>query len=370
MLFADHRRLSGVYWAVSALDLLGARDRLDKEAIVNYVMSCYREEEGGFGGHVDQDAHILYTLSALQVLVMYDALNRVDVDAVSRFVGSLQLPDGSFMGSPTSPEVDTRFSYCAILSATLLNRRSVLDLSAAGAFLASCTNFDGGYGCIPDAESHAGQIFCVLAALALLGTPTPPAAAALCEWLASRQLPCGGLNGRPDKKEDVCYSWWVVASLSILGHVGWIDAAALQRFVLGCQDPDAGGVADRVGDLPDVFHTFFGLAALDLLPTTTKQEQTTQAAARVKKSTCRVRHHHTHPCTSGQPTNTKRKNRCAHKVATRPKRSWLPCPRLDRCRGRRDPTSKRRMRHQISSARTRCVLAPTPSQHFRSPSAL
>lgn len=180
-------------------------------------------------------------------------------------VGSLQLPDGSFMGSPTSPEVDTRFSYCAILSATLLNRRSVLDLPAAGAFLASCTNFDGGYGCIPDAESHAGQIFCVLAALALLGTPTPPAAAALCEWLASRQLPCGGLNGRPDKKEDVCYSWWVVASLSILGHVGWIDAAALQRFVLGCQDPDAGGVADRVGDLPDVFHTFFGLAALDLL---------------------------------------------------------------------------------------------------------
>lgn len=46
MLFADHRRLSGVYWAVSALDLLGARDRLEKEAILDYVMSCYREEEG------------------------------------------------------------------------------------------------------------------------------------------------------------------------------------------------------------------------------------------------------------------------------------------------------------------------------------
>lgn len=46
MLFADHRRLSGVYWAVSALDLLGARDRLEKEAILDYVMGCYREEEG------------------------------------------------------------------------------------------------------------------------------------------------------------------------------------------------------------------------------------------------------------------------------------------------------------------------------------
>jgi len=141
----------------------------------------------------------------------------------------------------------------------------MLDLPAASAFLASCTNFDGGYGCIPAAESHAGQIFCVLAALSLLGTPVPPAAASLGEWLASRQLPCGGLNGRPDKKEDVCYSWWVVASLSMLGRVRWIDGAALERFVLGCQDPDDGGIADRVGDLPDVFHTFFGLAALDLL---------------------------------------------------------------------------------------------------------
>lgn len=46
MLFADHRRLSGVYWAVSALDLLGALDRLDKESILGYVMSCYRAEEG------------------------------------------------------------------------------------------------------------------------------------------------------------------------------------------------------------------------------------------------------------------------------------------------------------------------------------
>lgn len=33
---------------------------------------------------MDQDAHILYTLSALQVLVMYDALDRVDIDAISR----------------------------------------------------------------------------------------------------------------------------------------------------------------------------------------------------------------------------------------------------------------------------------------------
>lgn len=66
----------------------------------------------------------------------------------------------------------------------------------------------------------------------------------------------------------------------------------------------------------------------------------------------------------------KNKNRCAHEMATRPKRSRLLRPRLDRCRGRKDPTPERRMRHQISSARTRSALTPTPSQHFRSSSAL
>ncbi len=31
------------------------------------------------------------------------------------------------------------------------------------------------------------------------------------------------------------------------------------------QDPDGGGIADRPGDMVDVFHTVFGLAGLSLL---------------------------------------------------------------------------------------------------------
>lgn len=31
------------------------------------------------------------------------------------------------------------------------------------------------------------------------------------------------------------------------------------------QDPDAGGIADRPGDMADVFHTLFGVAGLSLL---------------------------------------------------------------------------------------------------------
>jgi geranylgeranyl transferase type-2 subunit beta len=80
-----------------------------------------------------------------------------------------------------------------------------------------------------------------------------------------RQLPSGGLNGRPEKTADVCYSWWILSVLSILGRVHWIDGGALARFIADCADGGAGGIADRPGNAADVFHTFFGVAGLSLL---------------------------------------------------------------------------------------------------------
>lgn len=54
-------------------------------------------------------------------------------------------------------------------------------------------------------------------------------------WLAERQLPSGGLNGRPEKLPDVCYSWWVFSSLNILGRDHWIDKEQLKTFILASQ---------------------------------------------------------------------------------------------------------------------------------------
>jgi geranylgeranyl transferase type-2 subunit beta len=79
-------------------------------------------------------------------------------------------------------------------------------------------------------------------------------------WLSERQLPNGGLNGRPQKKEDVCYSFWVLSALSILNKLEYIDADKLTEFILSAQDPEGGGISDRPGDMVDVFHTLFGVA--------------------------------------------------------------------------------------------------------------
>lgn len=265
--FTDHKRLSGVYWALSSLCLMNHLHVLPKERILEYVQSCYNPEIGGFSGNSDQDVHLLYTLSGVQILTIYDALDRIDTEKVANTIRNLQQSDGSFCGDQWG-EVDTRFTYCALLTLSILRRMDIVDINKAVGFILECQNFDGGFGCIREAESHAGQVFCCVGALSLAGALTELSSDSkerLTFWLCERQLPCGGLNGRPDKLEDVCYSWWVLASLSMLERIDFIDRRSLTAFIIKCQDDVDGGIADRPGDMADVFHTFFGLAGLSLL---------------------------------------------------------------------------------------------------------
>jgi geranylgeranyl transferase type-2 subunit beta len=132
-------------------------------------------------------------------------------------------------------------------------------------YIQLCENYDGGYGSSPGAESHAGQIYTCVGALAVADKLNLVNRTRLLGWLSERQLSNGGFNGRPEKKEDVCYSWWVLSSMAMLDGQDWIDGEALKQFILQCQDSERGGLADRPGDMVDVFHTVFGIAGLSLL---------------------------------------------------------------------------------------------------------
>lgn len=175
---------------------------------------------------------------------MYDELSVVDSELIVSYVAGLQQPDGSFAGDKWG-EIDTRFSYCALSVLSLLGQLNTdkIDLPKAIEFVArcvllwtniqchelmfplflsvhcSCRNFDGGFGAVPGAESHAGQIFCCVAALSLGNALHHVDENLLGWWLSERQCDSGGLNGRPEKQADVCYSWWILSSLSILGRV-------------------------------------------------------------------------------------------------------------------------------------------------------
>ena len=284
-----------------------------------------------FGGSVGHDSHILYTLSALQILALLDRLELIqDREQMARYVANLQQPDGSFAGDKWGTlseyilfsmrhvlytrntqdllhsigEIDTRFSYCALSTLALLgylpssgNSENVcpINLQLAVSFVSRCRNFDGGFGAVPGAESHAGQIFCCVGALSIAGALDEIDRDLLGWWLSERQCDSGGLNGRPEKQADVCYSWWILSCLRIMGRVSsarvnltmyffihhkhlqvsWIDKAKLANFILQCQgiesycipclDLCGGGIADRPGNMVDIFHTFFGISGLSLL---------------------------------------------------------------------------------------------------------
>ncbi|ORZ39971.1 rab geranylgeranyltransferase [Catenaria anguillulae PL171] len=262
----ENLRLNGIYWGVTALFLLGSPDGLVRDDVIRFVLSCHNNDDGGFGAFTGHDSHILSTLSAIQILATYGALDQLpDRAKTVQFIVSLQKPNGSFPGDKWG-ETDARFSYCAASALTLLGAVDAMNVDQSVKYILSCQNFDGGFGTVPGAESHGAMAFCCVGTLHILDRlhliPDPNA---LGWWLSERQLPVGGLNGRPDKLEDVCYSWWVLSALAMIGRVEWINREKLVKFILQCQDSETGGIADRPGDMPDVFHTLFGIAGLSLL---------------------------------------------------------------------------------------------------------
>lgn len=312
---------------MTALHLLGQPAALPRAGLLDFLAACLHDN-GGFGAAPGHDAHMLSTVSAVQILSMLSSAaaapapgddspatatenDNDDDDAflalarrrgmpdvrrrIARWIAALQRPDGTFVGDAWG-ETDTRFLYGALNALSLLcmlpaqqppqssslesasatttttDPPPLIDVPAAVAHVRACQNADGGFGVRPGDESHAGQVFTCLGALRITGSLDAAGLGEgsagrdrLAAWLSERQQAGGGLNGRPEKLVDVCYSWWVIASLAMLDRLHWIDKRQLTGFILACQDAQRGGLADRPGDMVDVFHTNFGVAGLSLL---------------------------------------------------------------------------------------------------------
>ena len=63
-------RMSGMYWGLTALDLMGQLESIARDEVVSFIRECFDEVSGGFSPAKHHDPHILYTLSAVQILAM------------------------------------------------------------------------------------------------------------------------------------------------------------------------------------------------------------------------------------------------------------------------------------------------------------
>jgi geranylgeranyl transferase type-2 subunit beta len=270
---AESLKMGGVYWGLSAMRLLDISiASKDLERINKFVLTCFDEDVGGFGWSSGHDAHITATHYALLIFSQNKFVVQEEMrEKILDFCKFCQRQDGAIMADKWG-ESDLRFAYNVSCIQTLLIGDSgewSIDKPKLTNYIHSCQNFDKAFGPSVGLESHAAYTFCAIGALKLMNNTFsdfyPEWTPSLCRWLAERQTPTGGFNGRPEKAPDVCYSWWILSTLEMLGCSDWIDKAALARFILRSQDPDNGGIADRPECVPDVFHTFFGLAGLSLI---------------------------------------------------------------------------------------------------------
>ena len=117
----------------SDLDLIGQLHCMNSEEILTCIQSC-QHECGGISVSIGRGPHLLYTLSAVQILTLYDSINVTDINKVVEYVQSLQKEDGSFAGD-TWGKTDTRFSFCAMATLALLGKLDAINVEKAIEFI-------------------------------------------------------------------------------------------------------------------------------------------------------------------------------------------------------------------------------------------
>ncbi|RVX13875.1 Geranylgeranyl transferase type-1 subunit beta [Vitis vinifera] len=244
-------RLTLAYFAISGLHILGALDE-------NHQMNIWVAAGQFFGFHgsrssqfprddkgvlIHNGSHLASTYCALAILkiVGYN-FSCINSKSILTSMRNLQQPDGSFMPTHVGAETDLRFVFCAAAICSMLENWSGMDKEKAKEYILNCQSYDGGFGLIPGSESHG--VYWVL-----------PSS------VRERQAADGGFQGRANKASDTCYAFWV---LRILGGYKLIDKKALHGFLLTCQS-QYGGFSKFPGQLPDLYHSYYGFSAFSML---------------------------------------------------------------------------------------------------------
>ena len=266
--------------------------------------------------HPYDHSHLAMTYVALCTLAaLGDDLSRINKTAILSTLQSLQKEDGSFVAISSKcndsgeniqkedDDCDLRFMYTAIAVWYLLtdppttrknnDNSSNINIQSATSYILSCICYDGGIGLTPGREGHGGSTFCGIASLYLMGVLDETMAREemqgwrenLIRWCVMRQYhispkrayddgkePNGyheggdgaaGMQGRPNKLQDTCYSYWIGGTLHLLSESHLLDGWALREYVLTCQSP-YGGFGKVEGAMPDLLHSFYSLAWLAL----------------------------------------------------------------------------------------------------------
>ncbi|XP_017778890.1 PREDICTED: protein farnesyltransferase subunit beta [Nicrophorus vespilloides] len=267
------------YWSLHSMSLLTDISKtwpLNKEEsmIVQFLSKC-QHPSGGFGGGPGQYPHLATTYAAVNALCIigtqeaYDIINR---KTLKEFLYSVRAPNGAFR-MHLDGEIDVRGVYCALSIATLTGIYSEKLFDGTAEWVVSCQTYEGGFSGCPGLEAHGGYTFCAIAVLTILKRPKLCDLHSLLRWLVNKQMKLeGGFQGRTNKLVDGCYSFWLACSVLLAGvALGekkmLFNQTALQEYIMVCCQYNSGGLLDKPGKRPDLYHTCYTLSGLSLTQT-------------------------------------------------------------------------------------------------------
>ena len=265
-----HAHLISTYAAVMAIANLGipeAYDIIDINKMKNYLLKMKNNqfEINKEPSYTDKNGIYLITR---------------DKKETNEFISYHTAYPGTFQNH-INGESDLRSTYCAMVTASVLNLINWDDLDndplTKGVVdnIKNCQTFEGGLGPEPYCEAHGGYSYCGIASLVLLKQLNKIDMNSFLRWLVNRQMiKEGGFNGRTNKLVDSCYSFWQgsIFNLIYMGDKKFnydmellFDQLSLQAYVIfACQNTKYGGLVDKPGKSPDLFHTNYATAGLSL----------------------------------------------------------------------------------------------------------
>ena len=278
-----------IYWSLQSLSaLLYPIPPPLAHRCCAFLARC-QHPSGGYGGGPGQYPHLAPTYAAVNALTILSGVEGVGVSALAQvdrralygFLLRMKQPDGSFSVCDDG-ECDTRGLYTAVSVASMCGLMTPVVVDGVVGYLQRCQTFEGGMGGEPGNEAHGGYTFCSLAALMMLGQASAvrlEGPRGVRQWAARRQTRReGGFCGRTNKLVDACYSFWVGALFPLLDLLfaarphsqltttagSGYDELALQRYILLAGQSMTGGLRDKPGKGPDLYHTCYALSGLSM----------------------------------------------------------------------------------------------------------
>ena len=308
-----------LYWVTNIISMCKDNYDLNHEDKLQFVqiLKELQHEEGGFCGCPRGHAHLISSYAAMMAIVnlgIPEAYDIVDIKKMKNYLlksknnnfevnkepsytdkngiylitrdknNEISSYHTAFPGTfqnHINGESDLRSTYCALVIASVLNLINWEDITndplTKGIVenIKNCQTFEGGLGPEPYCEAHGGYSYCGIASLVILKKLNEIDTNAFLRWLVSRQMTKeGGFNGRTNKLVDSCYSFWQGSIFNMI-YMGdnkftydmelLYDQLSLQAYIIfACQNMKYGGLVDKPGKYPDLFHTNYASLGLSL----------------------------------------------------------------------------------------------------------